>query len=137
LVFLALALLAVGAFVFANEPRSSNATTATAATEFNLLPVTASPTPPNLALACPTSAHGAWAWYDVSFGYQLDSPDPVARFDIDYGDGHTYSNSSVDGVFAHRYTTSGTFAVTVTVTTVHGLADTDSCNWQLSLNPSR
>jgi hypothetical protein len=117
-------------FVFLDRPAASaNA----APSEFDLTPSLAAPVAPDLALTCPHDAAGPWAWYDVSFGYELDSATPVARFDIDYGDGHTYSSASLDGVFTHRYANSGSFPVSVTVTNVHGQSETVACSWHLSL----
>ena len=131
LLVLTLGLAAIAAFVLADRPAAG--ADAAPQGEFTLQPMTTAPVPPGLAVTCPADSGGPWAWYDVAFGYRLDSPDPVARFDIDYGDGHTFSSSSLDGVFSHRYTKSGTFTVSVTVTTVDGLADTTSCSWHLAL----
>jgi len=86
-----------------------------------------------VSLTCPPDAAGDWMHYDVLFGYRIDSVDPIARVDIDYGDGSGFSNTSIDGVFEHRYTMSGRFEVQVAVMSSEGLADSAGCAWRLSL----
>lgn len=128
---LAAGLVALALLAMADRPGRGG--TAGDRADFTLLPAKTSPTPPSLSVSCPDDASGDWVHYDVRFGYRVESPDPVARVAIDYGDGHTYESTTTDGVFAHRYTSSGTFTVSATLTTNDGLASSASCSWRLSM----
>ncbi len=89
---------------------------------------------PTVTVICPRSASGNWTWYDAKF-VPLIQPGsaPIAEFAIDYGDGRRFSNSSIDQVFEHRYTTSGTFKVVAGVRDTNGKIAVGSCTWTLNM----
>ena len=89
---------------------------------------------PTVTMICPRSASGNWTWYDANFGYSIQPGSaPITGFAIDYGDGRKFTNSSVDQVFEHRYTMSGTFKVVAAVLDGNGKIASGSCTWTLSM----
>jgi hypothetical protein len=72
---------------------------------------------PLVLLSCPTSTIASAGTWQVSFGHhEVAGSARIVRYDIDYGDGHTYSNDSAARVFEHRYTVTGQFLAKVRVT---------------------
>jgi hypothetical protein len=123
--FLALVALAVfaGASCSSSSPRSQSTgptTTAPRATA----PVASAPGEPSrrvdaplVLLSCPTSAIERTGTWQVSFGHhEVAGSARIVRYDIDYGDGRTYSNDSAAHVFEHRYTVSGQYLTKLRVT---------------------
>lgn len=85
-------------------------------------------TPPRVSITCPLASIASTSTLPVTFEHQ-DQPGstPITTWHIDYGDGHSYDASSVDGVYDHVYSTPGFWTVRVTVTDQNGLTDQSSC----------
>jgi hypothetical protein len=110
---------------------NSSSTISTSRPTVTTTPVVKEPT---VTMVCPRSASGNWTWYDAKFGYSIQPGSaPITGFAIDYGDGRKFTNSSVDQVFEHRYTTSGTFKVVAAVLDGNGKIASGSCTWTLNM----
>lgn len=109
-------------------------TTTQMATSTTRAPTTSIDRSPQVAIYCPSPDAGAWDWYDAGFAHSLDLYNEFSHARIDYGDGRSYSSSTAEdakqNMFWHRYSSDGTFVVTVSVTDVAGRTGSGSCTFQ-------